>query len=171
METDRPLDVVGENAALNAALERANMQNSTLIRCKYDRDWVDGTVIYNIYFTDGLYSGKYVVNAVTGEILQYSNTQEYHDRRITDSVIGEAMAKQIALNEDGLIDGNVSKYEMTLNVEEDTLVYNLFYLCNGTKYTVKIDAAEGTILQYEKVVLKDIGAPSQEDGSHISQEG
>lgn len=171
MESDRPLDVVGENAALNAALEHANMQNSTLIRCKYNRDWVDGTVIYNIYFTDGLCSGKYIVNAVTGEILQYSNTQEYHDRRIKDSVIGEAVAKQIALNKDGLVDGNISKYEMKLNIEENTLVYNLSYLCNGTKYTVKINAIEGTVLQYEKTVLKDTGAPSYEDGTNTSQEG
>ena len=66
---------------------------------------------------------------------------------------------------------NIDLIVWNFNIVFFILVYNLFYLCNGTKYTVKIDAAEGTILQYEKVVLKDIGAPSQEDGSHISQEG
>ncbi len=167
---EQAIATVGENAALRAALLHAGMENSTLIRCKFNRDWVDGTVIYNLFFTDGIASGRYVINARTGDILQYSKTQEYHDRSIDADVIGDVEAKRIALAKDGLIDGNVSKCEIILRAEGEAYVYDLTYICNAAKYTVKIDAMDGTILEFEKIVLKDIGGSSVEDGTESSKE-
>ena len=168
---DQEIATIGENAALRAALLHAKMENSTLIRFKFNRDWKDGTVIYNIFFTDGIKSGRYVVNARTGDILQYSITQEYHDRSITADVIGNTEAKRIALAKDGLIDGNVSKCEIILRAEGESYVYDLTYICNATRYTVQIDAMDGTVLSFEKIVLKDTGSPSVEDGTSSSVEG
>ena len=167
---DQAIATVGENAALRASLLHAEMENSTLIRCKFNRDWKDGTVIYNIFFTDGIKSGRYVVNARTGEILQYSITQEYHDRSITAYVIGNTEAKRIALAKDGLIDGNVSKCEIILSAKGESYVYDLTYICNATRYTVQVDAMDGTVLSFEKIVLKDTGSPSVEDGTSSSVE-
>lgn len=168
---DKEIATVGENAALSAALSHAGMENCTLIRCKYNGDWVDGTVVYNIFFTDGIKSGRYVVNARTGEILQYSITQEYHDRSVKEPVIGDFEAKRIALAQDGLIDGNVSKYEMKLKVEGEAYVYELNYICNATRYIVRISADNGTVLSFEKIVLKDTGNAPVEDGNSSSVEG
>ena len=142
-----------------------------MIRCKQRGDWVDGTSIYHIFFTDGIQSGRYVVNARTGEILQYSMTQEYHDRSIQESVIGHLEAKRIALAADGLIDGNVSKYEMNLKAEGEGYVYTLEYICNATRYTVRMNAVDGSILSFEKQVLKDTATPPVEDGADASVEG
>ncbi len=170
-EGDKEIATVGENAALLAALSNAGMEDSTLIRCKYNADWVDGTVVYNIFFTDGIKSGRYVVNARTGEILQYSITQEYHDRSVKSTVIGDFEAKRIALAKDGLIDGNVSKYEMNLRLDGETYVYDLNYICDANRYIVKINAESGTIISFEKIVLKDTGSSSVEDGTRSSVEG
>lgn len=161
---------VGENAALDAALAHAGLKDSVLIRCKYNRDWVDGISVYNLYFTDGLVSGRYVVNARTGEIIQNSLMQEPKDRRVTANVIGEATAKRIALAKDGLIDGNVSKYEIKLVAANGTYTYELMFICNGVRYNVQLDAMDGTVLTFEKTVLRDTGSPSAEDGSHVSSE-
>ena len=168
---DKPVATVGENAALNAALAHAGMENSKLIRCKCKSDWVDGTVIYDLYFTDGKRSGTYVLNARTGEILKYKVIEERHDRSVADAVIGEAQAKQIALAKDGLVDGNVSKYEMHLKKVDDSYVYDLNYICNGVRYIVQVAADDGEILSYEKIVLKEGGAPSAETDKHNSAEG
>ncbi len=168
---DQAIATIGETAALRAALLEAGMENSTLIRCKYNMDWVDGTVIYNFFFTDGITSGRYVVNARTGDIIQYSKTQEYHDRSITANVIGHTEAERIALAKDGLIDGNVSKCEIILRADGESYVYDLTYICNATKYAVQLDAIDGTILNFEKIALKDIGTPSVEDGTNSSVEG
>ena len=168
---DKEIATVGENAALLAALEHAGMKESTLIRSKFNGDWVDGTVVYNIFFTDGIKSGRYVVEARTGEILQYSITEEYHDRSVKSTVIGDLEAKRIALAEGGLIDGNVSKYEMNLRADGEEYVYELNYICNATRYLVKIDAEDGAVLSFEKISLRDTGAPSVEDGTHSSVEG
>ena len=170
-EGDKEIATVGENAAILAALSNAGMEDSTLIRCKYNRDWVDGTVVYNIFFTNGIKSGRYVVNARTGEILKHSITQEYHDRSVKSTVIGDFEAKRIALAKDGLIDGNVSKYEMNLRLDGETYVYDLNYICNANRYIVKINAESGTIISFEKIVLKDTGSSSVEDGTHSSVEG
>ena len=167
---DQAIAEIGENAALNAAMLHAGMENSTLIRFKFNRDWKDGTVIYNMFFTDGIKSGRYVVNARTGEILQYSITQEYHDRSVKADVIGNIEAMRIALAKDGLIEGNVSKGEIILKAVGESYVYDLSYICNATRYTVQIDAMEGTVLSFEKNVLKDTGTPSVEDGTSSSAE-
>ncbi len=161
---------VGENAALDAALAHAGMKDSVLIRCKYNRDWVDGISVYNLYFTDGLASGRYVVNARTGEILQNSLMQEPKDRSVTTNVIGEAAAKRIALAKDALIDGNLSKYEMNLLAANGTYTYEMMFICNGVRYNVQLDAKDGTVLTFEKKVLRDTGSPSTEDASHVSKE-
>lgn len=168
---DKPVATVGENAALNAALAHAGMENSKLIRCKCKSDWVDGTVIYDLYFTDGKRSGTYVVNARTGEILKYKVIEERHDRSVSAAIIGEAKAKQIALAKDGLVDGNVSKYEMNLKKVDDGYVYDLNYICNGVRYIVQVAADDGEILSYEKIVLKETGAPSVETGDKKPAEG
>lgn len=167
---EQAIATVGENAALRAALTHAGMENRTLTRFKFNRDWVDGTVIYNLFFTDGVTSGRYVVDARTGDILQYSKTQEYHDRSIAADVIGDTAARQIALAKDGLIDGNVSKCEIILRAEGESYVYDLTYICNAAKYTVQVDAMDGTVLLFEKIVLKDTGTASVEDGTHSSAE-
>ena len=168
---DTPIATVGENAALNAALEHAGVENAKLIRCKYKSDWVDGTVIYDLYFTDGKISGTYVVNARTGDILKYKVIEERHDRSVSDAVIGEAKAMQLALAKDGLVDGNVSKYEMNLKKVDDGYVYDLNYICSGVRYIVQVAADDGEILSFEKIILKETGAPSVETGDQKPAEG
>ena len=96
--------------------------------------------------------------------------QEPKDRRVTANVIGEATAKRIALAKDGLIDGNVSKYEIKLVAANGTYTYELMFICNGVRYNVQLDAMDGTVLTFEKTVLRDTGSPSAEDGSHVSSE-
>ena len=168
---DKPIATVGENAALQAALEHAGIENGKLIRCKYKSDWVDGTVIYDLYFTDGKRSGTYVVNARTGEILKYKVIEERHDRSVSDAVIGEAKAMQLALAKDGLVSGNVSKYEMNLKKADDGYVYELNYICNGVRYIAQVAADDGEILSFEKIILKETGAPSVETGDQKPAEG
>ena len=169
-EGDKEVATVGENAALYAALEHAGVDNSKLIRCKYKTDWVDGTVIYDIYFTDGRVSCKYVVEARTGNIIRYSKTEEYKDRSVSEALIGETAAKQAALAKYGIIDGNVTKYEMVLKLDGESYIYDIFYICNAAKYEVKIDAADAAVISFEKTDLRDTGAPSVETGNKKSVE-
>ena len=169
-EGDKEIATVGENAALSAALEHAGVDNAKLIRCKYKTDWVNETVIYDIYFTDGRVSCKYVVEARTGYIIQYSKTEEHKDRSVSEALIGEAAAKQTALAKYGIIDGNVTKYEIVLKLDGESYIYDIFYICNATKYELEIDAADGTVISFEKTDLRDTGAPSVETGDKKSDE-
>ena len=169
-EGDKEVATVGENAALSAALEHAGVNNAKLIRCKYKTDWVDGTVIYDIYFTDGRVSCKYVVEARTGDIIKYSKTEEYKDRSVSEALIGEAAAKQTALANYGIIDGSITKYEMVLKLDGGSYIYDIFYICNATKYEIEIDAADGAVISSQKTDLRDTGVPSVETGDKKSDE-
>ena len=169
-EGDKEVATVGENAALSAALEHAGVDNAKLIRCKYKTDWVDGTVIYDIYFTDGRVSCKYVVEARTGDIIKYSKTEEYKDRSVSEALIGEAAAKQTAIANYGIIDGSITKYEMVLKLDGGSYIYDIFYICNATKYEIEIDAADGAVISSQKTDLRDTGAPSVETGDKKSDE-
>lgn len=160
-EGDAPVIVIGENAALTTALEHAGMSNANLIRCKTQRDWVN-RIIYKLSFSDGLYSCNYTLDAKTGEILKFGKTAEPRDFSLKETVIGEAAAKAVALAHGGLVEGNVSKYEMKLIGTENGLVYALTYLCDGCRSTATVDAATGDLLSYAKEVLTETGAPSTE---------
>lgn len=167
---DTPIATVGENAALAAALEHAGVDNAKLIRCKVKSDWVDGKVIYDLSFSDGRTSGKYVMDARTGQIIKYGTAQEPRDRSVKDTLIGEEKAKGIVLAKDGLVDGNVSKYEMQLQKDGDAYVYDMMFICNGVRYTARIAAADGAVLAYERIELKETGAPSAEQEKNPSAE-
>lgn len=168
---DTPVATVGEKAALAAALQHAGVENGKLIRCKCKSDWVDGKVIYEIYFTDGLTNGSYTINARTGEILKYTKGQEPRDRSIKVPVIGEAQAKAIAMAKDGLVDGNISKYEMNLKQTGESYVYEMMFLCNGVRYTAEIAAADGAVVSFTREVLAETGrAPAEGGGNKPSAE-
>ena len=90
------------------------------------RDWTDGKVVYKIYFSGGTVCGNYVIDATTGEILKYSRVDEDRRVEISENVIGENTARIYALAKNGLVDGNVSKYNMTLAQVEDQYIYILW---------------------------------------------
>ena len=167
---DTPVATVGEQAALRAALTHAGVKNSKLIRCKYKGDWVNNMAIYDIYFTDGITSGSYVINSRTGEILKYKVTKEPRDRSVSAEIIGEQAAINIALAKDGLVEGNVSKYEMNLRQKGDGYIYDLMFICNGVKYKAEIAAEDGAVLLFDKLNLKETGAPSVEMEKNPSRE-
>ena len=159
---ETPVATVGEQAALQAALNHAGVENSKLIRCKYKGDWVNNMAIYDIYFTDGITSGSYVINSRTGEIVKYKVTKEPKDRSVSAAIIGEDKAMDIALAKDGLVDGNISKYEMQLKQKNDGYVYEMMFICNSVKYKAEIAAEDGAVLLFDKLNLKETGAPSAE---------
>lgn len=168
---DTPVATVGEKASLEAALQHAGMENGKLIRCKCKSDWVDGKVIYDLYFTDGLTNGSYTINARTGEILKYTKGQEPRDRSIKVPVIGEAKAKAIAMAKDGLVDGNISKYEMQLKQKDESYVYEMMFLCNGVRYTAEIAAADGAVVSFTREVLAETGSrPAEGEGTPSGEE-
>lgn len=168
---ETPVATVGEQTALQAALNHAGVENGKLIRCKYKGDWVNNMSIYDIYFTDGITSGSYVINARTGEIVKYKVTKEPKDRSVSAQIIGEQAAMNIALAKDGLVEGNVSKYEMQLKQKGDGYVYEMMFICNGVKYKAEIAAADGAVLLFDKLNLKETGAPSAETEKHPANEG
>ena len=164
LENETNTGLIGETAALQAALTHAEMTDSVLTRCKYAMDWVDGYVVYDISFGDGQSYCQYVLDARTGNIMQYGKAEEPRPRPVQEQVIGEAAAKAIALAKDGIVDGSIGKYQMQLTNVDGSYVYTLEYICASNRYTVQIAAADGSVLQYEKQALPEVGGTASSEG-------
>lgn len=63
--------------------------------------------------------------------------------------IGEARAREIALEKAGLIADSTTAWEIEMDLERGVLVYELEFLADGCAYDVEIDAVSGEILKFK----------------------
>lgn len=66
--------------------------------------------------------------------------------------IGEAKAKQIALDHAGLSEDAISSYRWKLDRDDGVMVYDIEFISAHTEYDYEIDALAGTVLEHEKEV-------------------
>lgn len=75
-----------------------------------------------------------------------SSTGEASDK----AYIGEEKAKEIAFNQAGVSGDSVSAYECELDYENNCMVYEIEFVCDGIKHELDIQAADGTVCLHEK---------------------
>lgn len=66
--------------------------------------------------------------------------------------IGEAQAKETALNHAGLSEGDIRKYKAELDYEDGVRVYEIEFKSGEYEYSYDIDAATGAIIKSEKEI-------------------
>lgn len=118
------------------------------IKLKYD----DGFMVYKMKFTLNGMKFEYEIEATNGTILEKkTKTQKVKasDLLLQDqsSYIGLENAKAKALEAAGVADGVFT--EAKLDCEKGTVVYELEFYSNSTKYEYDIDATTGAIVDYE----------------------
>lgn len=69
--------VIGEDAALAAALKHAGLGSGDVSRTRTELDRDDGRTVYEVEFRSGGYEYEYTVNAADGSILEHQ--KEYDD--------------------------------------------------------------------------------------------
>ena len=89
--------------------------------------------------------------------------------------IGEAKAKEIALNKAGVSAGDLTRYEIELDTHKGTMVYDVEFKANGYEYEYEISASTGEILKSERDqddgFVKAQKDSSTASGSAISEAG
>lgn len=142
---------IGESAAKAAALKHAGLSESQVTGMKVQRDRDDGRLEYEIEFWSGSTEYDYTINAADGTVL--GADKETHASSNTSSSssgdIGSAKAKSIALSHAGVSESQTTEMKVQQDRDDGRLEYEVEFKSGGKEYEYTIDAASGTILDYE----------------------
>ena len=168
-----PENAIGKDAAKAKALadagvtaDRAGKVTSRV--SKLD----DGTVIYKVSFTCDGQRYSYQIHALTGEVIDKSAaaatdseaSSRGHDQHGTkpsvaepENAIGKDAAKAKALADAGVTQEKAGKIKAHLSKMDDgTVVYKVSFTCDGQRYSYRIHAISGDVVE------KTVGSASEE---------
>lgn len=142
---------VGEDAAKQAALKHAGLEESQVtFLCSY-LDWDDGRQVYDVeFYTEDRKEYDYEIDAYTGDVLSYDYDAEASLIGNTGSgkEITAAEAKSLALAQvPGATESDI--WEFSTDIDDGRLEYEGEIHYDGSKYDFTIDGYSGTIREWE----------------------
>lgn len=147
---------IGSESALTAALGHAGVSSGAAERQEIALDADDGHMVYDVEFYAEGYEYDYEIDALTGEVLfsgreqeRYAPLQSGGGTPAAGGDIGEARAKEIALGHAGVSSGDAVWRQCKPDYEDGARVYELEFTAGGYEYEYEIDAASGTVLDFE----------------------
>lgn len=149
--------------AKSAALADAGVSDADVIYTKEESDYENGIVVYDIEFYVGNVEYEYEINAASGEIYSRSVDTHYdqtghghnghngHNGHTTtsDSYIGTDSAETVALNHAGFSETEVSRLKSEFDIDDGIAVYEVEFDKDGREYEYKINAIDGSIIEYD----------------------
>ena len=132
------------------ALTDAGLTEEEVTFTKEKLDWDDGVAVYDIDFYTADREYEYEINAATGVIMDRSVELFRHPGGAgTASLIGEEKAKETAAAHAGFSVDEVFFTKIKLEEEDGRLEYEIEFYKERIEYEFTIDAAAGTVLEYE----------------------
>lgn len=168
-------DISGQitlDAAKEAALSDAGLTAADVTFTEASLDYEDGIAVYDIEFYTATHEYEYEINAVSGAIYSKSaeafdagrhwDWDEHHDEDrhhhhggdnndtwTAETDIGAEAAKDAALSHAGLSSSEVRFTKAEFDWEDGIAVYEIEFYRDTTEYEYKINASDGTILEYD----------------------
>ena len=176
-DADTASSLIGEAKAKEIALNHAGISSSKASFLQVKLDWDDGRQVYGVEFYSGNKEYDYEIDASSGAIRSYDHDIENYTIPSTGtssstSLIGEAKAKEIALNHAGLTSSQVSFVQAKLDWDDGRQVYDVDFYSGNKEYDYEIDAASGAIRSYDHDI-ENYTIPStgtSQSGNYISRE-
>ncbi|NLJ40580.1 MAG: hypothetical protein GX352_03065 [Clostridiales bacterium] len=172
---------IGEEAAKNIALTHAGIEEDSAVFTEVKLDYEKGKMVYEIEFYSGNIEYEYEVDAVTGNIIKMEREnkkhiygsqktqgkqEEHKDQSGSNSYIGEAEAKRIALKHAGVPEKSAVRLEIEKEYEKGRLRYDIEFTVGNTKYEYDIDAVTGDIIEAEQKTKKTTSAKSSSSSTN-----
>ncbi len=153
-------DVIGLEAAKEAAVKDAGVSSPTFTKAALDRD--DGRSLYEIEFVSGGTKYEYDIDALDGSVLSKKTraVSSSSSGSGTDGLIGEEAARQAALTDAGLSASDVTFGKVELDRDDGRWEYEIEFYTAAGKYEYDIDAATGAILKRESETAQTGAKPS-----------
>ncbi len=186
-DADTAASSIGEARAREVALQHAGLSSSQVSFLQTKLDWENGRQVYEVEFYSGNKEYDYEIDAASGAIVSYDfdienytipststpSTPSTSTSNSSTGLIGEAKAREIALNHAGLTASQVSFVQTKLDWENGRQVYEVEFYSGNKEYDYEIDAASGAIRSYdfdiENYTIPSTSA-SASNGSYISRE-
>lgn len=146
---------IGEEAAKRIAFNRAGISASEARSVKVELERDNGRMIYDVEFKARNNEYDVKVDAYSGSVIAYEcesdddSNQQPTNPPSGGNLISEARAKAIAFQKAGVSESQVSALEIELGEDDGVMVYEIEFRANGREYTVEINAASGTIIDFD----------------------
>ena len=147
------IGTVDEAEAQKIALEHAGVKaaDATIIRSKLDYE--DGHQVYDIEWYAGGAKYDYEIAADTGEIISSAYEEKTMGAGSNNVTVSEADAKKTALDRvSGATDKDI--YEWKLDYDDGRQEYEGKIIYGGTEYEFTIDAATGSIIEWDAETIR-----------------
>ena len=139
---------VDEAAAQKIALEHAGVKAADATITKSKLDYEDGRQVYDIEWYAGGAKYDYEIAADTGEIISSAYEEKTMGADSKNVTVSEADAKKTALDR---VSGATDKdlYEWKLDYDDGRPEYEGKIIYGGTEYEFTIDAATGSVIEWD----------------------
>lgn len=149
-QTQSSGELIGEQAARDAALEHAGLTESqvTFLKTKLDRE--DGRQVYEVeFYTQDYKEYDYEIDALTGEVYSYDyDVETYFQSSGSGSEITAEEAKALALSQvPGATESDIIEFKT--DRDDGRIEYEGEILYSGMKYEFEIDGYSGAIRSWE----------------------
>lgn len=141
---------IGLDAAKNIALTDAGITEDAVTFFDTKQDYDNGTLVYELEFFANQTEYDYEIDAATGDIRKKSFDTTGGATSATGQNITVEQAKALALEHAGLAEADVNFTKAKLENDDGQTFYEIEFRQGTTEYDYKIDAASGTILEYEQ---------------------
>lgn len=150
---------IGEEKALQIALEHAGTQATDLAYSYVKLDYDDGIWVYDTEFYSANKEYDYEIEAVTGNILSYDYDMESNylppadNTQAANASVSLETAKASALAQvSGANDSHIKIYQ---DYDDGRIVYEGKIIYNNMEYEFEIDAATGNFLEWDAESIFD----------------
>ncbi len=149
---------IGNEQAKQIALQHANVSEANTSYCNVKLDYEMGTMVYEVEFYANGTEYDYDINALSGEVMHVKSEQKTTPTQSTggnnipsnSSYIGEAKAKQIALENANVTESVLSYYWIEMDRDDGNIVYEIEFYAGNIEYDYEINALSGEIIKAEK---------------------
>ncbi len=131
-------------------LKKAGLKEADVVFTKAKLDYDDGRAVYEIDFKTDTAKYDAEVDATTGDVIEWE-VEEIRTQTVTvkaEAGVTLEEAKTIALKKAGLTEADVVFTKAKLEHDHGRAVYEIEFKKDGVEYEAEIDAADGTIIEW-----------------------
>ena len=178
--------LIGKKEAKNIALSDAGVFSDDISRIRVEQDFDHGSFEYEVEFYSKGNEYEYTIDGKTGEIISKdidyqesmkvpSKNQQTQlpaqilgDSASQQALITEQRAKEIAMQDAGVLESQISSQRIKLEMDDGIWEYEVEFYVGSTEYDYEIDAASGAIRDKDMDIEDDFYQhPAQ--GNYISE--
>ena len=137
---------IGAARAEEIALKHAGLQADTADSIQTELDCDNGEMEYEVDFRAGGVEYEYAIHARSGKILRYEYEVTSNENSPEEGYITAQQARQAALVDAGLAEGEVTFIKTRMDQDDGTMLYEIEFCTDSKTYEYEIDARTGAVL-------------------------